>query len=198
MNGVTIFMLRNMGFDLGIAASIVKFGAKILFLCKPSPNSPMVGKTPRARKNERDRMEIIAKYCGCLACLLMGHLDRHTTIEHATEHGRRVGEGAEVHEWTIGLCTWHHFGHTHSHSSRQKMAGEFGPTLAWGRKPFEEHFGDEVKILIPVQNFMLAQFEEAPWAEYSVPRRVARETRYLWIELNHAATSQSSGKSKSG
>jgi len=51
---------------------------------------------------------------------------------------------------------------------------------------FEEHFGDEVTVLVPVQNFILSRFEAEPWQEYSLPRRVARETRYLWIELNAA------------
>lgn len=146
----------------------------------------MVGNTPRARKTERDRMETIAKYCGCLPCLLVGYLDVHASIEHVTEHGRRVGKGSEQHKFTIGLCTWHHFGHLHNHTTRQKMSGEFGPSLIWGRIMFEEHFGDEVHVLIPTQDFMLELFEADPWPEYSVDRRVARDVRTKWIDLNHA------------
>ncbi len=132
-------------------------------------------------------MEIIVKYCGCLPCLLMGYLDVHTTIEHVTDRGRRVGKGADQHQWTIGLCVWHHFGHCPNHVSRQQVSGERGPPLTWGRRNFEEHFGDEVKVLVPVQDFMLEQFAEYPWAEYSVPRRTARDVRIHWIDLNHAA-----------
>jgi len=147
----------------------------------------MVGSTPRARKSEKDRMDTIKECCGCLPCLLMGYLDVHTSIEHVTESGRRVGKGADQHKWTIGLCVWHHFGHRHNHSTRQKMSGEFGPSLIWGRTTFEEHFGDEVTVLVPTQDFMLDLFADNPWAEYSVPRQVAREVRKHWIELNHAA-----------
>lgn len=147
----------------------------------------MVGNTPRARKTERDRMETIVRYCGCLPCLLMGHLDIHTSIEHVTERGRRIGKGAEQHEWTIGLCVYHHFGHTGNHQTRQQISGEVGPSLVWGRHLFEEHFGDEVHVLVPTQNFMLGEFDGHPWAEYAVPRDVARKTRNQWIDLNHAS-----------
>jgi len=153
----------------------------------------VVGNTPRARKSERDRMETIATYCGCLPCLLTGHLDIHTSIEHVTNRGRRVGKGAEQHKWTLGLCTWHHFGHTQNHRDRQWMAGEYGPSLIWGRREFEEHFGDELQVLIPVQDFMLALFEDRPWPAYNVSRRAAREVRNEWIKRNHAAQSQSAG-----
>ena len=146
----------------------------------------MVGKTPRALKSHKDRMDTISVYCGCLPCLLMGTLNVHTTIEHVTERGRRKGEGSEQHLWTIGLCMWHHFGHTKNHITRQSMAGDFGPPLTFGRHIFEDHFGDEVRILVPTQDFVLAQFAERPWQEYDLPRDVARDTRTKWIELNHA------------
>lgn len=64
------------------------------------------------------------------------------------------------------------------------MIGNYGPSLAHGRKPFERFFGDEVKVLIPVQDFMLAQFADTPWPEYHVTREVARQTREKWIDLN--------------
>ena len=147
----------------------------------------MVGKTPRARKLDQQRMDTIVKHCGCLPCLLIGHLDIHTSIEHCTERGRRIG-GDEQHQWTIGLCTWHHFGYQHNHWTRTKMAKEYGPSLIWGRVPFEEYFGDEPHVLVPTQNFMLEEFEREPWPEYSVPRSVARRTRSRWIELNKAET----------
>ncbi len=146
----------------------------------------MVGKTPRIRKDERERLDTIKLYCGCLACLLTGHLDRHTTIEHVTERGRRVGSELEQHWNTVGLCTWHHFGACDSGQQKHQMGGELGPSLAHGRHNFEEFFGDEVKVLIPIQNFMLALFAEQPWPEYSVPRQIVRDVRSEWIDLNHA------------
>ncbi len=148
--------------------------------------SMMVGKTPRARKNERDRMEVISLYCGCLPCLLVGHLDRHTSIEHVTDAGFRIGKGPEQHEYTIGLCVWHHYGRRPNRSTRQHMSGEFGPPLAWGRKTFEAHFGDEVKVLVPLQDYLLELFAADPWPEYNINGQAVILTRNKWIELNHA------------
>lgn len=151
----------------------------------------MVGKTARIRPHDAQRMETIAKYCGCLPCLISGISDVLTTIEHVTEAGRRVG-GEEQHQHSIGLCVWHHFGQPLAHWERlpghlgganQASSGLLGPSLAWGRKPFEDHFGDEVKVLVPTQDFMLARFDESPWPEYALPRHVARETRRFWMDL---------------
>jgi hypothetical protein len=111
----------------------------------------------------------------------MGFLDVHTSIEHVTDRGRRVGKGAEQHRWTIGLCSWHHFGH--------QLSGQRGPSLTSGRQIFEDHFGDELHVLVPTQDFMLELFEQQPWPEYSVPREVARRVRSRWIELNHMTSS---------
>ena len=144
----------------------------------------MVGKSPQIRKAERERMEIIRLYCGCLPCLLIGHLDRHATVEHVTDRGRRIGKNSEVHRHTIGLCGWHHFGHTNNHRTRHHMTTEFGPSLALGRRSFEAYFGDEVTVLIPVQDYLLELFAADPWQEYAVPSEIASLTRLRWIALN--------------
>ena len=49
-------------------------------------------------------------------------------------------------------------------------------------------FGDELQVLLPVQDFLLELFAGAPWAEYHLPREVASQTRTQWIKLNHACT----------
>ena len=146
----------------------------------------MVGKTPRIRKQDRQRLNTIKDYCGCLPCLLMGHLDRHTTIEHITKAGRRVGIESAQHENTIGLCLWHHFQVCNNGQQIDRMVSEFVPSLAAGSRSFQWHFGDELRVLLPIQNYLLELFAEHPWPEYSVPRRVARDVRSEWITLNHA------------
>lgn len=157
----------------------------------------MVGKTAPIRPEDAERMDRIHKYCGCLPCLICGVADVHTTIEHVTQHGRRIN-GSEQHQWTIGLCPYHHFGKPLDDwqnlpgslgGALQATSGLLGPSLAWGRKPFEEHFGDEVTVLVPTQNFMLAEFDRHPWGEYAVPRIVAREVRQVWMTL-YAGPSQ--------
>lgn len=141
----------------------------------------MVGQTEPIRPKDKRRLLIIKTHCGCLCCLLMGWLDVHATIEHITDRGRRIG-----HHATLGLCGWHHFGYCHKGNSRQYMIGEFGPSLALGRIPFEEFFGDERKVLLPIQNSLLKRFAADPWPEYNLPGKVAIDTRNEWIELNHA------------
>lgn len=147
----------------------------------------MVGKTDPISAKDRQRFKVIKEYCGCLCCLLVGWLDVHTTIEHVTDAGSRLG-----HADSLGLCEWHHFGtvrhgaYSLSPQSRQKMIGEFGPSLALGRIPFEEFFGDEITVLLPIQNYLLERFAADPWPEYNLPGKVAIDTRNEWIELNHA------------
>lgn len=141
----------------------------------------VVGKTAPIRPHDALRMQRIHEYCGCLPCLLSGFLDVLTTIEHVTDRGRRVGL-EEQHQWTIGLCRWHHFGEM----TATAIHGETGPSLAFGRKVFERHFGDEVHVLVPTQDFVLLKFEEEPWGAYNLPRHVARETRNHWTELRNA------------
>jgi hypothetical protein len=146
----------------------------------------VVGKTAPIRAHDAERMKTISKFCGCLPCLLMGLKDVATTIEHVTERGRRVGQ-EEQHQHTIGLCEWHHFGVVWEGMTRHGLMKTVGPPLSFGRTVFEETFGDEVQILVPVQDFLLSQFAEDPWPEYNLPRHVMHKTRRHWIELKHAA-----------
>ena len=104
-------------------------------------------------------------------------------------NGRRVGIESDQHANTVGLCMWHHFGVCDPGLQMEPMKNEQGPALIHGRVPFEEIFGDEVKILIPVQNFLIAQFDAAPWPEHNVNHRAARRTRTQWIKLNRAENS---------
>lgn len=139
----------------------------------------MVGKTAPIRPQDALRMDTIARHCGCLPCLIAGLSDVLTTIEHATEGGRRI-QDEEQHQWTIGLCDWHHFGHGPE---------RWGRSLAHGRHGFEADFGDELEVLVPTQDFMLSLFDRQPWPEYAVPRQVARKVREFW-QSKYAGPSQ--------
>lgn len=152
----------------------------------------MVGKTAPITKADQRRLEIITKHCGCLCCVISGHLYRAATVEHVTDGGRRVEiDDKSEHQCTIGLCEWHHFGALLPGQTRQGMVGTMGPSLAWGRIPFEEFYGDEVNVLIPCQDYFIKLFEASPWLEYDLPRKAARELRLHWTEIYHAAILQS-------
>ncbi len=141
----------------------------------------MVGKTAPIRPWDRHRLEVIRYHIGCLPCLLMGVPDRHTTIEHITDRGRRVG-GAEQHQHTIGMCNWHHFrANTHLLDPLRIL----GPSLAYGRTPFEQHFGSE-EVLVKVTDHLVHLYDETPWQPHAIPSHVAREARDLWIELRES------------
>jgi len=60
------------------------------------------------------------------------------------------------------------------------MIETLGPSFAHGRGAFKEHFGDEVDVLVPTQDFLIGLFDAQPWQEYALPRDVARETRKFW------------------
>ena len=137
----------------------------------------MVGKTKPAAPAQSVRMDTIARFCGCLPCLLEGLLDVHATIQHVCE-GYRLG-----HRFTYGSCEWHHLG---------RGVG-IGPSMAITPHKFHVRYGSE-RALVKVQDFMLDLFADNPWEEYAVRRQVARDVRNHWTELNHAAQSQSFGK----
>ena len=143
----------------------------------------MVGAVPQATPLQKHRFEVIKEYGGCVPCLLMGHTDVHATIEHVTESGRRIGKGNEQHDHTVGLCGYHHFGHCWPGITRHRMTEMVGPSLAYGRKSFEEHFGPE-ETLVQLQDLIVHTYDETPWESYTMPAHVVAEVRELWIEQN--------------
>ena len=143
----------------------------------------MVGKTDPILPHHRERFEQI-RAIGCLPCLLRGLAGIHATVEHITEHGRRA---VDQHEHTIGLCGWHHFGHA---GHPERMAAEWGASLAQGRKAFEADFGDEELVLLQVQNFAIELYVAKPWEAYNMPRKVARQIREYWKGINAPGSTQ--------
>ena len=59
-------------------------------------------------------------------------------------------------------CEWHHFGKRFENMSRQEMSGLLGPSLAHGKRGFQEFFGSE-RFLIEIQNLILEHFNKSPW-----------------------------------
>lgn len=116
----------------------------------------MVGKTKPATKDEKQRMESL-KELPCLCCMLTGMniVCGPTEVEHVTDRGRRLG-----HDKTLALGLWHHRGEKafqYQGMTNQEMSGAFGPSLAHGRKPFEQRYGDESEVLVRLQDWVLSQ-----------------------------------------
>ena len=72
--------------------------------------------TGKATKAQQARFERI-KEIGCICCLKTLYVYEPPEIHHITDCGRRRG-----HDYTIGLCPWHHRGVSilpvRSHSGR--------------------------------------------------------------------------------
>ena len=116
----------------------------------------------------------LIKESGCVACMLATRGTQAPDVHHITSGGRRKGD-----DYTIGLCPYHHRGYIMEGQSKQSMMGVFGPSLAFGKRTFNEFFGSE-QILWLVQNAVLAQFQKSPWYDYAVPYEVRRMASTLW------------------
>lgn len=143
----------------------------------------MVGKTAPITDRDRVRFRVIKEYIGCIACLLefdgAGDIAL-TTIEHVTDRGRRL---ADEHQATIGLCEWHHQAKPWPGLRPDEMRRVLGPSLAEGRYPFEERYGDEVNVLLPVVDDLIMLLAADPWEEYTIPAQVRHQARHKWREL---------------
>ena len=137
----------------------------------------MVGKTRKATAKQKKRMETI-KVLGCVACLLDGVLDRHATVHHILAGG--IGSKRLGHDFTIGLCDWHHQATCNRGLSLSAMCSKWGPSLAHSPRKFVEQYGSE-RELLEIQNFILGAFESEPWADYTMPAFMRSQVREFWI-----------------
>ncbi len=136
----------------------------------------MVGKTKRATKAQKKRMEAI-KVTGCIACLLEGILDRQATVHHMLKGG--IGSERIGHDATLGLCKWHHQADCNNGLGLAAMVSGWGPSLAMGSKPFVARYGSE-RLLLEVQDFVLQAFASDPWADYSMPSFIIAKVKEFW------------------
>lgn len=111
--------------------------------------------TGRRTKAQQARFDAI-KASGCIVCALRGLNRVYPEIHHLLSGGRRRG-----HDFTIGLCPWHHravpFGDWMNHA---RCRADLGPSLAEGSKTFHaEHGSDE--YLLAAQNARIGVANEA-------------------------------------
>lgn len=95
---------------------------------------------------------------GCIVCRKNYRLRRAAEIHHLTvggHHGqRRLG-----HDFTIGLCSWHHRG-VNAFGSVKLGRAAYGPSYALEPKAFRERFGNDDSLLA-YQNQLIAKQEAA-------------------------------------
>lgn len=104
--------------------------------------------TGKPTKQEAERMAKMKEMGQCVACYQIGiHGRGHIEIHHLLSGNKRIGHLA-----TVALCEWHHRGV--SCIPRADMDTIFGPSLAYGSKPFRAKFGTDAELL-GLQNALL-------------------------------------------
>ncbi len=102
-----------------------------------------------ATKKQKERMAKVAR-SGCLACAkCRASTGLRVEVHHLLEGGQRRG-----HDFTIGLCAWHHRGEPIQHWTKSDMRKIWGPSVACGTRLFRERFGTD-DALLEEQNQLL-------------------------------------------
>lgn len=94
--------------------------------------------TPTAA--QRARFDAI-RDSGCIACRMLGLPWMPCHVHHLTVGGRH-GQKRRGHDYTIGLCPYHHVG-----EDAHRWALELGPSYAREPRAFRERFGDDEALL---------------------------------------------------
>jgi len=95
---------------------------------------------------------MLIKEIGCICCWIKGVPRVPAEIHHLTVGGKH-GQKRRGHDYTIGLCQWHHRG-VLPYIGAQLAAG-LGPSYALEPRRFREEFGTDDQLL-DFQNQALA------------------------------------------
>jgi hypothetical protein len=109
------------------------------------------GKPTRAQERRFALMHDI----GCICCRRRGIRDQGIEIHHLNLDGK-AGQVRLGHDYTIGLCHWHHQGGIPPGVSNREMVETFGPSLKTSRA-FREEFGDDDSLLAYQNELIAAQ-----------------------------------------
>jgi len=120
----------------------------------------VVGRTEAAVPAEKQRMERIKFYTGCLPSMLRGFDNGHCQVHHVLD----------------GVSEWHHEGHTHPGRDPRYMEWRFGPSMARNPRAYHEAFGSEAQLL-NLQDFALEIFKAIGWPQFAMPREVSDQLR---------------------
>jgi hypothetical protein len=105
------------------------------------------------KPTKADEARFIAiKEDGCLCC----RIDANRYVEPDIHH-LKSGNIRRGHQYTIGLCCWHHRGWPVEPSY---FPTDPGPSLADGSRTFHEHYGSD-DFLLQLQDIRLDNLREA-------------------------------------
>lgn len=135
----------------------------------------MVGRTKSATVAEKDRMDRIRLYVGCLPSLLRGFPNGHATVQHVVEGRKRLG-----HRYTYGASEWHHLGRCEDDMGVRAMTESYGPSLAHSPADYHDEFGSEHE-LVALCDRALELHDQRQWPEYDMPMDVANDLRRWYI-----------------
>lgn len=102
------------------------------------------------------------KEIGCIACYALGfgRMDCH---EHHLLVGGKHGQPRRGHDFTIGLCPWHHVGEPMGGLSHSACADRYGPSYAREPRRFRQEIGSD-DYLLDLQNTLIKQhLEKSSW-----------------------------------
>lgn len=94
---------------------------------------------------------------GCVCCRLRS-IVRAAEIHHMTIGGKH-GQKRLGHDFTFGLCAWHHRGEN-AFGSKDLGTKAYGPSFAHEPSRFRRVFGTQ-ECLLEVQNLMLEKMRDA-------------------------------------
>lgn len=108
-------------------------------------------KPTKAQQLRMDRIREI----GCIACRKRGG---STQCEiHHQNLGGKAGQKCLGHDFTIGLCAWHHDGRqTLAIPTRAAHRAALGPCLKYDSREFRAEFGTDSELLA-YQNELIAE-----------------------------------------
>ncbi|WP_426805366.1 Ref family recombination enhancement nuclease [Stenotrophomonas sp. SrG] len=92
---------------------------------------------------------------GCIVCDALGHGYMPCQVHHLLVGGKH-GQKRLGHDFTIGLCSWHHVGEPMAGLSHSACADRYGPSYAREPRRFREEIGRD-DYLLDLQDTLIEQ-----------------------------------------
>ena len=136
---------------------------------KFSPGKPLKAAKMRAsgrrlrqgRSTEKPTAADLARFAqiraiGCIACLRgLGRGYGRTEVHHLLVGGKH-GQRCRGHEYTIGLCGWHHQGNRPLGMHERDGRKAYGPSYKFHARAFRQEYGQDDELLA-LQNILIAR-----------------------------------------